>query len=67
MEREKKALELALFSKKVAANQAEIDYIRQEKGKLLDDRQALIAQVEEHKTLKSGHRERVEDLRASVR
>jgi len=43
VERHKKALELALFSRKMAANQAEIDSIRQDKGKLLDERQLLVA------------------------
>lgn len=38
VERVKKGLELALHTRKIAANLAEMDYLRLEKNKILDDR-----------------------------
>jgi len=42
VEKERKALEMALHSRKMQANQAEIDHIRTAKQKLLDSRLDLM-------------------------
>jgi structural maintenance of chromosome 3 (chondroitin sulfate proteoglycan 6) len=42
IERERRALELALYQRKTQANRAEIEHFRSEKLKLLDERQELI-------------------------
>jgi len=57
VEKEKKALELALHSRRMQANKAEVEHLRTAKSKLLDARQGLIQQVEELKLQGSGHRE----------
>lgn len=49
IDKARKALELALHHRKINANKAEIDHIREEKQKLLEARQALISQIEDQK------------------
>ena len=47
IERERRALELALYQRKTQANRAEIEHFRGEKLKLLDERQELINQIDD--------------------
>jgi chromosome segregation ATPase len=41
-ERERKALEMALHTRRMEANRVEIEFLRGEKGRVLDKRQALL-------------------------
>ena len=43
VEREKRALEMALYARRKQANQAEIDHIKDEKRKLYNDKETLNA------------------------
>ena len=67
VEKEKKALELALYTRKIQANKVEMDQLRTDKSKLLETRQELINQMEDLKIQNSGHKERYEELRSSIR
>ena len=58
---------MALYTRKIQANIAEMDHLRTNKSKLLESRQELINQMEELKIQNSGHKERYEELRSNIR
>ena len=58
---------MALYTRKIQANKAEMDHLRTNKSKLLESRQELINQMEELKIQNSGHKERYEELRSNIR
>jgi len=67
IERERRALELALYQRKVQANRAEIEHIRVEKLKLLDQRQEMINQIDDEKLQNSGQGDKIIELRSHIK
>ena len=67
IERERRALELALYQRKVQANRAEIEHIRGEKLKLLDQRQEMINQIDDEKLQNSGQGDKIIELRSHIK
>ena len=67
VDKSRKALELALYHRKINANRAEIDHIREEKQKLLEARQALISQIEDQKLAQTGNGEVAIELKSDIK
>ena len=67
IEKERRALELALYQRKFQANSAEIEQIRGEKAKLLEQRQEIMNVIEDDKIRNSGQGDRLIDLRSNIR
>lgn len=67
IEKERRALELALYQRKIQANSAEIEHIRGEKAKLLEQRQEMMNVIEDDKIRNSGQGDRLIDLRSNIR
>jgi chromosome segregation ATPase len=66
VEREKRALEMALYVRRRNANQAEIDHIKDERRKHFADKEALNAEFETKRLESSGHLEQIGFLRAKI-
>ena len=67
IEKDRKALELALHHRKINANRVELEHIRTEKQLLLEARQLLISQLEDQKLASAGHGEAAVELKSDIR